>query len=108
MGEAKTDDLRVHFDKRVRLKFIGSQVTSDAGLLAYRELDEELGLRPRPGKAILNLELFVCLALCFSNKSAIAANYRVKTCGSLLPAESVFRRHRSILLRTKPCLSRKP
>ena len=35
-------DLRVHFDGRLKLKFLDSQVTTDAGLLAYREPDETL------------------------------------------------------------------
>ena len=44
MGESKKDSLRVQFDNRVRLEFHGAKVTSDAGLLAYRELYEQLGL----------------------------------------------------------------
>lgn len=44
MGDAKSGPVRLSFNPQLRVEFHGSTVTSDAGLLLPRELDEHLGL----------------------------------------------------------------
>ena len=52
MGQSKQGCLRVDFDRRLKLEFHGSKVTTDAGLLAYRELDDSVELTDMAGDVL--------------------------------------------------------
>jgi hypothetical protein len=53
-AESRKPHLRVNFDRRMTLELHGSRVTSDAGLLAYRELDDALGLTLMVGDELVD------------------------------------------------------
>jgi len=50
MGESKNSYFRVGFSQKLKVGFKGAQVTSDGGLVAIREMDQQLGLTEIAGE----------------------------------------------------------
>ena len=53
-GARELGDDRLGFDRRVRLEFHGSKISSDGGLLLFRELDDVLGLHDFAGEHLID------------------------------------------------------
>src|SRR4051812_40372888 len=51
-GEAQDAAVGLAFDRRLKLEFHGTKITSDGGLLACRELDDALGLSETAGDVL--------------------------------------------------------
>jgi hypothetical protein len=53
-GEGQSEDGRLDFDRRIRVEFHGSKISSDGGLLLFRQLDDVLGLHDLMGEFLVD------------------------------------------------------
>src|SRR6202171_4942622 len=82
-GETNDGVLRLDFDRRLMLQFHGSVVTSDAGLLPYRELDDVLGMTGMAG------DFFADARTGKNGRHALAGLFRQSIFGRLAGYEDV-------------------
>jgi hypothetical protein len=82
-GESNGETFRLDFDRRLMLQFRGSVVTSDAGLLPYRELDDVLGL------SAIASEVLADARTGRNGRHALAALFRQSVFGRLAGYEDV-------------------
>src|SRR6516225_695496 len=82
-GESESVGLRVGFDRRLKLEFHGSKVTSDAGLLAFRELDDALGLTEIAGQTLADIRTGK------NSRHSLTAQFRQSVFGRLAGDEDV-------------------
>ena len=83
VGETESADLRVAFDRRLKLEFHGQRITSDAGLLAFRELDDALGLTEMAGQVLADSRTGR------NNRHSLSAQFRQSVFGRLAGYEDV-------------------
>ncbi|MFM8941223.1 MAG: transposase, partial [Phenylobacterium sp.] len=82
-GEGQAADLRLGFDRRLKLVFHGPRVTSDAGLLAFRERDDALGLTACAGKVLTDIRSGK------NSRHALEAQFRQSVFGRIAGYEDV-------------------
>ena len=82
-GESDCGVLGLDFDRRLKLEFHGSQITSDAGLLAFRELDDALGLSQMAG------DVFAGTRTGRNSRHGLVAQFRQSVFGRLAGYEDV-------------------
>jgi hypothetical protein len=82
-GESDSGILRLEFDRRLKLEFHGSKITSDAGLLAFRELDDVLGLSHIAG------DIFCDTRRGRNSRHGLVAQFRQSVFGRLAGYEDV-------------------
>src|ERR1019366_3605895 len=82
-GEADCGALRLDFDRRLKLEFHGSQITSHAGRLAFRELDDVLGLSHMAG------DVFADTRTGRNSRHGVVAQFRQSVFGRLAGDEDV-------------------